>query len=78
MSAHMIKTSLAAVVLGASLAAAVTCAAPAALAEHGCHSNGHHGTHSLGDGGHGQSARNAAVSPLGCIPGSPARPCQGH
>lgn len=51
-----------------SLAAAVTCAAPAALADHGCHSNDHHGTHTLGDGSHAHFVPNGGVMPLACTP----------
>ncbi|GAB2554090.1 hypothetical protein [Nocardia heshunensis] len=64
------------------IAAGATVAAPLALAEHGCHSTDHHhgdnGDQRGQRGSHGSYLMpNGATTPLGCIPGSMTRPCEG-
>ena len=74
MSMHRIRKFLVASVLAGAL---VTTTAPYALASTGCHDNDNHGrSNTLGEGGHGVFLPNG-VLPLGCIPGSITRPCQG-
>ncbi|WP_405493003.1 hypothetical protein [Nocardia sp. NBC_00511] len=64
------------VVAAVAAGALITAPMPYALAD--CHSGGgRDGRGSLGDGGHGVFLPNG-VGQLGCIPGSAARPCQGH
>ncbi|WP_067704995.1 hypothetical protein [Nocardia jejuensis] len=64
------------VVAAAATGALLTAPMPYALASAECHTSGHDGRSSLGEGTHHVFLPNG-VSPLGCVPGSVTRPCQG-